>query len=122
MDSDGFELVDEIATQLVPERWMLVGGLMVHAHARRAGVPNAGASPTTPTSSSSPVLPAAIAKLPMFSFGWGSGLYESLDDRAPTYRFTRGRQHVDLMARLTDPSRRSISDVPFCKSPDLAPH
>ena len=33
MISDVFERLDEIASALPPERWMLVGGLMVHAHA-----------------------------------------------------------------------------------------
>lgn len=38
MNSDGFELVDEIAAQLASGRWVLVGGLMVHARARLAGL------------------------------------------------------------------------------------
>ena len=36
MISDVFKRLDEIASALPPERWMLVGGLMVHAHARPA--------------------------------------------------------------------------------------
>mgnify|MGYP007001823804 CR=1 FL=1 len=38
---DVFERLDQIAHLLPPERWMLVGGLMVHAHARLAGIPHA---------------------------------------------------------------------------------
>ena len=37
---DVFERLDQIAHMLPPERWLLVGGLMVHAHARLAGVPH----------------------------------------------------------------------------------
>ena len=33
MISEVFKRLDEIASALPPERWMLVGGLMVHAHA-----------------------------------------------------------------------------------------
>ena len=35
---DVFELVDQIALVLPPDRWTLVGGLMVQAHAGLAGV------------------------------------------------------------------------------------
>lgn len=38
MISDVFERLDEIASALPPERWMLVGGLMVHAHSLLSGV------------------------------------------------------------------------------------
>ncbi len=97
MDSDGFELVDEIAVQLAPERWLLVGGLMVHAHARLAGVPNIRVTDDADivveldVASRYREAAGALARL-------GFQLYESLDSRAPTYRFTRGHQHVDLMA------------------------
>lgn len=40
MAFDVFERIDEIAQALPPERWMLVGGLMVHAHARLADIPH----------------------------------------------------------------------------------
>lgn len=115
MDSDGFELVDEIATQLVPERWMLVGGLMVHAHARITGVPHARVTDDADIVVELGVAGRyreavdALARL-------GFRPYESLDDRAPTYRFTRGRQHVDLMAsdRSVAPKHlgRAVLQVP----------
>jgi len=38
VSQDVFEHVHEIANHLSPDRWMLVGGLMVHAHAQRAGI------------------------------------------------------------------------------------
>ena len=38
MSNDVFEHVEEVASHLSPDRWMLVGGLMVHAHAQLAGI------------------------------------------------------------------------------------
>jgi len=38
VSQDVFERVEEIAHNLLPDRWMLVGGLMVHAHAQLAGI------------------------------------------------------------------------------------
>jgi hypothetical protein len=38
MSFDVFEPVEQIALVLPPQRWVLVGGLMVHAHAGLAGV------------------------------------------------------------------------------------
>lgn len=38
MGFDAFRIVDELATVLDPDTWMLVGGLMVHAHAQLAGL------------------------------------------------------------------------------------
>lgn len=32
MIADPFARLDEVASVLAPDRWMLVGGLMVHAH------------------------------------------------------------------------------------------
>jgi hypothetical protein len=37
VSQDVFERVGEIANNLSPDRWMLVGGLMVHPHAQLAG-------------------------------------------------------------------------------------
>lgn len=36
--SDPFDLLAEVAATLNPDGWVLVGGLMVHCHGRRAGV------------------------------------------------------------------------------------
>ena len=41
MSQDVFERVDEIANNLSPDRWMLVGGLMVHAQGQLAGIQHA---------------------------------------------------------------------------------
>ncbi|MFZ1411353.1 MAG: hypothetical protein WAS07_07845 [Micropruina sp.] len=38
---DVFGRIDQIAQVLPRDRWMLVGGLMVHAHARLAGIAHA---------------------------------------------------------------------------------
>jgi hypothetical protein len=40
MIADPFARLDEMATVLPPDRWMLVGGLMVHAHAQLAAFPH----------------------------------------------------------------------------------
>lgn len=40
MIADPFARLDEITTVLPPDRWMLVGGLMVHAHAQLAALPH----------------------------------------------------------------------------------
>lgn len=107
MDSDGFELVDEIAGQLVPGRWMLVGGLMVHAHARLAGVPNARV-----THDADIVVELdAVGRYQEAAEGLvrlGFQPYESLDVRTPAYRFTRGSHQVDLMAPDRTATRRHL--------------
>lgn len=41
MSQDVFERVEEIAKNLSPDRWMLVGGLMVHAQAQLTGIQHA---------------------------------------------------------------------------------
>jgi hypothetical protein len=38
--TDIFDALDEVACVLDPGTWMLVGGLMVHAHSVQAGVSN----------------------------------------------------------------------------------
>lgn len=115
MASDGFELVDEVAGVFAPSRWMLVGGLMVHAHARLAGITNARSTDDAdivveirPNSGYT----GAVDALRTIGFE----PYESLDHQALSYRFTRGRQHIDLMApdrsaevRL---GRRAVLQVP----------
>jgi hypothetical protein len=41
VSQDIFERVEEIANNLLPDRRMLIGGLMVHAHAQLAGIVHA---------------------------------------------------------------------------------
>jgi hypothetical protein len=48
MTTDPFARLDEIATVLPPDRWMLVGGLMVHAHAQLAALPHVHPFPLPP--------------------------------------------------------------------------
>ena len=38
MTSDPLQILEESATVLPAESWMLVGGLMVHCHAAKAGL------------------------------------------------------------------------------------
>lgn len=97
MFSDGFDLVDELARAISTEHWVLVGGLMVHAHAQLADIPNH--RPTTDADAileiaSTTGYAAAAAKILELGFTH----YESLDHRAPAYRFERGTERIDLMA------------------------
>jgi hypothetical protein len=106
----------ELAGVLDPERWMLVGGLMVHLHAHLAGVshqrptndvdivllPRPGAYPGAATAL------AQIGYLP----------HESLDHTAPFHRFVRGSEQIDVMSsddRVRYRGRR-VLQVPGAKS------
>ncbi len=93
---DVFERVDQIAQILPPERWMLVGGLMVHAHARLAGIPH-----PRPTDDADLVVELRAGKYGEAARalqGLGYQRHEPLDDGAPFHRFTRGSEQIDVMA------------------------
>jgi len=95
VNQDVFERVEEIAKNLLPDRWMLVGGLMVHAHAQLAGIQHA-----RPTDDADLVVEAragSYAEAAAVLQRLGYVQHESLDRHAPFHRFTRGREHVDLM-------------------------
>ncbi len=117
MPSDIFDGVDEIAGVLHPQRWMLVGGLMVHSHALVAGIEH-----PRPTDDAD-----LVVELRAGSYGEAAAAvqqlgylrHESLDDRAPFHRFTRGREHVDLMAPEDRTARfagRPVLTVPGSRS------
>ena len=112
-----FERVQEIANNLPPDRWMLVGGLMVHAHAQLAGIQHA-----RPTDDADLVVEAragSYAEAAAVLQGLGYLQHESLDRHAPFHRFTRGREHVDLMRPEDKPTRflgRDVLAVPGSRS------
>ena len=117
MSQDVFERVQEIANNLPPDRWMLVGGLMVHAHAQLAGIQHA-----RPTDDADLVVEAragSYAEAAAVLQGLGYLQHESLDRHAPFHRFTRGREHVDLMRPEDKPTRflgRDVLAVPGSRS------
>lgn len=108
MASDDFELIDELARAVSTQQWVLVGGFMVHAHAQLADLPNP--RPTTDVDAileiaSTINYSAAAAKILELGFTH----YESLDHRAPAYRFERGTDRIDLMAPDRGTSMRYAS-------------
>lgn len=94
--SNGFEAVRELAAAIPPKDWLLIGGVMVHAHAHLAGVPA-----HRPTADSdivvavSSTLSYAQAAARLRALGFEP--VESLDAKAPVYRFARGWQTVDML-------------------------
>ena len=93
---DAFTRLAEIAAALPPEHWLLIGGLMVHAHAELAGVPY-----TRPTDDADLVVELravsyAGAADRLASLGYR--LREPLDLRSPLHRYVREDEVVDLMA------------------------
>ena len=108
-------MVAEVADRLRPGGWMLVGGLMVHAHASLAGVPNT--RPTDDADIVTQVAALSYADAVDAIAGLGFVPYESLDADAFAYRFTRGRERIDLMATdRVEPGprfrRRPVLQVP----------
>nr|NLI50766.1 hypothetical protein [Propionibacterium sp.] len=117
MAFDVFERVDQIALVLPPERWMLVGGLMVHAHARLAGIQHA--RPTDDADLVVELRAGSYSKAAWALEGLGYQRHEPLDHRAAFHRFTRGTEHVDLMAPEDKPVRfagRDVIGVPGSRS------
>ena len=117
MSQEVFERVEEIANNLLPDRWMLVGGLMVHAHAQLAGIQH-----TRPTDDADLVVEVragSYAEAAAVLQRLGYVQHESLDRHAPFHRFTRGREHVDLMGPEDNPVRflgRDVLAVPGSRS------
>ncbi len=117
MSQDVFERVEEIANSLLPDRWMLVGGLMVHAHAQLAGIQHA--RPTDDADLVVEVRAGSYAEAAAVLQRLGHVQHESLDRHAPFHRFTRGREHVDLMGPEDKPVRflgRDVLAVPGSRS------
>jgi len=117
VSQDVFERVDEIANKLSPDRWLLVGGLMVHAHAQLAGIQHA--RPTDDVDLVVEVRAGSYAQAAAVLTRLGYVQHESLDRHAPFHRFTRGREHVDLMGPEDKPVRflgREVLAVPGSRS------
>ena len=117
MSQDVFERVEEIANHLAPDRWMLVGGLMVHAHAQLAGIQHA--RPTDDADLVVDVRAGSYAEAAAVLQRLGYVQHESLDRHAPFHRFARGREHVDLMGPEGKPVRflgRAVIAVPGSRS------
>ncbi|MBC7560710.1 MAG: hypothetical protein H7270_15475 [Dermatophilaceae bacterium] len=117
MSQDVFERVEEIANNLSPDRWLLVGGLMVHAHAQLAGIQHA--RPTDDVDLVVEVRAGSYAEAAAVIQRLGYVQHESVDRNAPFHRFTRGREHVDLMGPEDKPVRflgREVLAVPGSRS------
>jgi len=109
VSQDVFERVQEIADSLSPDRWVLVGGLMVHAHAQLAGIQHA--RPTDDVDLVVEVRAGSYARAAAVLQNLGYVPHESLDRHASFRRFTRGREHVDLMGPEDNPVRFRGHDV-----------
>lgn len=95
MRSDPHALLTEVAMSFELDSWLLVGGLMVHCHAQRAGVthvrPTDDADIVVELQSGAYVAHAlALADL-------GFTPREPVDAAAPFHRFVRDGDTVDLM-------------------------
>lgn len=117
MAFDVFERIDQIAHVLPAERWMLVGGLMVHAHARLAGIPQP--RPTEDADLVVELRAGSYSEAAQALHELGYQRHEPLDHRAPFHRFTRGGDQVDLMAPEDRPvpfAGRDVLGVPGSRS------
>ena len=117
MSQDVFDRVQEIANNLSPDRWLLVGGLMVHAHAQLAGIQHA--RPTDDVDLVVEVRAGSYAQAAAVLQRLGYVQHESLDRNAPFHRFARGRELVDLMGPEDKPVRflgRDVLAVPGSRS------
>lgn len=108
MGFDAFRIVDELATVLDPDTWMLVGGLMVHAHAQLAGLQS-----NRPTYDADIVVEVEVQ--PTGRYRVAAAALERIGFRhqepvvleTPSYRFERGSTEViDLMATDRTPASR----------------
>lgn len=119
MTSDPFDLLDEIASVLPPAHWMLVGGLMVHAHATLAGVgsnrPTLDADIVVEVMSAGSYQAAARAIQQL-----GFTPHDPVNPDAPSYRFDRGADRIDLMIqdrrRAVRFKKRTVLQVPASDS------
>jgi hypothetical protein len=117
VSQDVFDRVQEIANNLSPDRWLLVGGLMVHAHAQLAGIQHA--RPTDDVDLVVEVRAGSYAQAAAVLQRLGYVQHESLDRNAPFHRFARGRELVDLMGPEDKPVRflgRDVLAVPGSRS------
>jgi hypothetical protein len=117
VSQDVFDRVEEIANNLSPDRWLLVGGLMVHAHAQLAGIQHA--RPTDDVDLVVEVRAGSYAQAAAVLQRLGYVQHKSLDRNAPFHRFARGRELVDLLGPEDEPVRflgRDVLAVPGSRS------
>jgi len=117
VSQDVFERVQEIADKLSPDRWVLIGGLMVHAHAQLAGIQHA--RPTDDVDLVVEVRAGSYAQAAAVLHRLGYVQHESVYRNAPFHRLTRGPEHVDLMGPEDKPVRflgQEVLAVPGSRS------
>ncbi len=110
-----WSLLFEIADVTIPGQWVLVGGLMVHAHALRAGV--TASRPTEDVDLLLNITAASIGAVagPLQDIGLRPA--ESLG-RIVLHRFHRGDESVDVMVERGASARwarRSIFQAPAAR-------
>lgn len=96
MLSDMFSTASELAELLPPGKRMLIGGLMVHAHAKKAGLPYERGTDDTDVVVEVTVGSDYFQALRAVR-NLGFEPYDSPDVTSPAHRFNRGREHIDLM-------------------------
>jgi len=114
-DQDPWPLLFEIADATREGTWVLVGGLMVHAHAIRAGV-----APSRPTRDVDLLLDIGASRVsdvagPLQSMGFAP---LHANSATPLHRFTRGEDVVDVMVEpgiRARWSRRSVLVAPAAR-------
>ena len=110
-------LAFELASSLPPGSWVLVGGLMVHVHALRAGVK--ASRPTTDVDLLLNIETSSAAEIGRRLIHLG---FETVAPYRgnPVHRFTRGADVVDVMVarNVREPTR--WNSRPFLRSPGAA--
>lgn len=117
MTTDPFARLDEIATVLPSDPWMLVGGLMVHAHAQLAALPHV--RPTDDADLVVELRAGTYAEAAAALEHLGYRRHDPVDPRTPMHRFTRPDGHVDLMApenKAVQFAGRAVVRVPGARS------
>lgn len=106
-----FATIDELASCLEPDGWILIGGLMVHAHALLADLTHHRATDDADVVVGLTVVTYATAVVVIEAIGFER--VDSLNLDVPTYRWVRGRDQIDLMApdRQAPPVRHGRRDV-----------
>ena len=108
-----FDLLDEICDATPSGSWMLVGGLMVHAHAWLADI----TSPR-PTLDADLVVELSVISYPEMAthlHQLGFSPHDPIDPGSPFHRFRRATHHIDLMApegRMVSFLGRTVVEVP----------
>lgn len=92
--ADPWKLVFEVAAATKPESWVLVGGLMVHVHALRAGV-----TPSRPTHDVDMLLDIGSTQVSEIAGPLQRIGFRPVFGSIRTHRFTRSDDIVDVMVK-----------------------